>query len=60
MKVRNESATIITLRCGKGKDVLKPLEVKTIMKENEEYAQLLIDEGKLKEATSAPKKPSEK
>lgn len=49
MKVKNISASLITLRCAKGKDIILPQQSVAIKKENEEYANILIDEGKLKE-----------
>ena len=52
MKVKNISATIINLRSKKGKDQILPLETKTIKKENEEFAKLLIKDGKLKEVVA--------
>lgn len=58
MKVKNISASIVTLRSKKGKDSLLPLETKTIKEENEDFAKLLIADGKLKEVATrkAPSK----
>lgn len=56
MKVKNVSASIINLRSKKGKDSILPLEIVTLKKENEEFAKLLIADGKLKEV--ATRKPA--
>lgn len=59
MKVKNISAAIVTLRSKKGTDIINPLEVVTILKENEDFAKLLIQDGKLKEMVVKTKpKPS--
>lgn len=53
MKVKNISQTVITLRCKEGKDKINPLESVEIKKGNEEFANLLIKEGKLQLVKSA-------
>ena len=55
MKVKNISASLITLRSKKGQDKILPLETVEIKKENEEFAKVLISDGILKEVKSTTK-----